>query len=145
MELNGFIDVTTLPVTGTYTILVNPVSDVTGSLTLTLYDVPADVGGTLILGGSPLGVTITTPGQGGILTVSATQGQQATVRITGNTMGYVRVYLLKPDGSTLTSLGSPASSFNLTTQTLPVTGTYTVKIDPDLWNTGALNVQVTNP
>ena len=37
-----FIDTVTLPTTGTYTIYIDPNGTATGSMTLTLYDVPAD-------------------------------------------------------------------------------------------------------
>src|SRR5918995_454423 len=37
----GFLDTQTLPSSGTYTILVDPLRAATGSLVLTLYDVPA--------------------------------------------------------------------------------------------------------
>jgi hypothetical protein len=33
----------------------------------------------------------------------------------------------------------------MTQQTLPTTGTYTVVVDPYQWNTGTINVAVTNP
>jgi YD repeat-containing protein len=145
MEGSGYIDLTILPTTGTYSILVNPTTFVTGSLTLTLYDVPADVSGSLTVNGSAAGATITTPGQNGALTFSGTQSQQLTVHVTNNTMGSVTITLQKPDGSTLTQSSSSAGSFNLSTQTLPVTGTYTVSINPSQWNTGSMNVSVTSP
>jgi hypothetical protein len=141
----GFFDVQTLPVSGVYTILVDPVDSNTGSMTLTLYNVPADVVGTVTIGGSAVNVTTTVPGQNGRLTFSGTTGQQATVHVTSNTMGLVRVTLLKPDGTTLTSSFTSAASFNLATQTLSVTGTYTITIDPDSSNTGSMSVSVTNP
>ncbi len=65
MEGSGFIDVTTLPATGTYSIFVDPASRATGSLTVTLYTVPADFSGTITPGGSAVTVTTTTPGQTG--------------------------------------------------------------------------------
>jgi hypothetical protein len=37
------------------------------------------------------------------------------------------------------------SSFNLATQTLPTTGTYTIVVDPPGATTGSINVSVTNP
>src|SRR6478735_5477069 len=40
---NGFIDTVQLPSDGTYTILADPQDERTGPVTLTLYDVPADV------------------------------------------------------------------------------------------------------
>jgi hypothetical protein len=141
----AFIDTKTLGQTGTYTILVNPDIQYTGSMTLTLYDVPADVTGTLTINGGAVAVTITTPGQNGSLTFSGTASQQVTVRVTSNTVGLVTVALKKPDGSQLTALASSAASFNLTQQTLPTTGTYAVTIDPDQFNTGSLNVSVTSP
>jgi hypothetical protein len=131
-------------VTGTYTLLVNPYSEYTGQITLTLYDV-VDLSGTLTIGGPAVSVTLTTPGQVAQLTFSGTANQQVTVRVTSNTMGSVTVKLLKPDGTTLTSKTSSAASFNLTTQTLPTTGTYTVLVDPSGANIGSLNVSVTSP
>src|SRR6202008_91810 len=44
---SAFIDTVTLPVAGTYTIVVDPYMANTGSMTLTLYDVPADASGAL--------------------------------------------------------------------------------------------------
>jgi len=141
----GFIDVQTLATTGTYTIVVDPQNTDTGSMTLTLYSVPADVTGTVTIGGAAVNVTITTPGQNGSLTFSGTSGQQATVHVTSNTMGTVRVTLLRPDGTQMTTSITSSASFNLATQSLTTTGTYTITINPDSSNTGSLSISVTNP
>src|SRR5205814_1114041 len=47
MDAGGYIDLTTLLTTGTYTIAIDPVGQTTGSLTLALYAVPADSSGTI--------------------------------------------------------------------------------------------------
>jgi hypothetical protein len=145
MEASGFIDVKTLPATGTYTIVVDPLGSATGNLTLTLYDVPADTTGTVSIGGSSVSVSLGTPAQKGTLTFTGSASQQVTVRMTSNTFGSVTVKLLKPDGSQLTSGTSSSSIFNLATQTLPTTGTYTIVVDPAGVNTGSISVSVTNP
>jgi hypothetical protein len=113
-------------------------------VTLTLYDA-SEITGTLSIGDPALTVTINNPGQNARLTFSGTSGQQVTVRVTNNVIGAVTVKLLKPDGTQLTTTTSGVSSFNLATQTLPTTGTYTVLIDPASFNTGSLDVRVTNP
>src|SRR5439155_5100547 len=60
----GFVDTRALPVSGTYTILVDPQLTDVGSATLTLYDVPPDVTGTMTPGGAPLTVSMgPVPGQ----------------------------------------------------------------------------------
>ena len=141
----GFIDVQTLATTGTYTIVVDPQSADTGSMTLTLYSVPADVTGTVTIGGAAVNVSISTPGQNGSLTFSGTSGQQATVHVTNNTMSTVRVSLFRPDGTQMTTTFTSAASFNLANQSLTTTGTYTIKINPDSSNTGSMSVSVTNP
>ena len=132
----------TLPVTGTYAILVDPALVHTGNMTLTLSE---DLTGTLTIGGPAVPLTITRAGQNGRLTFAGTAGQQVTVRVTGNTLGCVTVKLLKPDGTTLTSSVGCGASFNLATQTLPTTGTYTVFVSPNTPSTGSLNVTVTSP
>jgi hypothetical protein len=140
-----FIDPVTLATTGTYTITVDPVSFAVGSQPFTLYDVPADPSGTVTIGGSALTLTTTTPGQNASATFSGTSGQQATVHLTGNWTGRVTVSLLGPDGTVLTSTTALWTPFNLTTQTLPTTGTYTIVINPATWNVGSITVSVTNP
>jgi hypothetical protein len=144
MEGSGFIDVTTLPTTGTYTIAVDPTAQAVGNLTLKLYDVPTDTTGNVTIGAPAVSAPLAT-GQVARLTFSATSGQQVTVRLTSNTFGLVTVRLLKPDGSQLTITSSTASSFNLAGQTLSVTGTYTIVIDPNGANSGSINVAVTTP
>jgi hypothetical protein len=146
---DSFLEPVTLSVDGTYTVNVDPSNANTGDVTLTLYDVPADQSGTLVLGGAAVNVAISAPGQNAALTFNATAAQQATVNISNNSAGAVTVTLLKPepDGTytALTSTTASGSSFSLTTQTLPVTGVYKISIDPSGPNTGTMNVNVTNP
>jgi YD repeat-containing protein len=142
----AFFDPLTLPATGTYTIFIDLTGTSTGTMSLTLYDVPADVTGTITIGGPAVNVTITTPGQNGSRTFNGNASQQVTVRVTNNTMGSVNVALVRQDGtSTLTSTTSSSASFNLATQTLPATETYTVRINPSGANTGSMNMSVTSP
>jgi hypothetical protein len=143
-NFESFLDTVTLPTTGTYTVSVNPGWFWTGQATITLYNV-VTVTGSLTINGSALPVSLPTPGQTANLTFSGTANQQVTVRITGNTISSVTVRLLRPDTTVLTSATSSAASFNLTQQTLPTTGTYTVQVDPPGTNTGALTVNVTSP
>jgi YD repeat-containing protein len=139
----GFIDMQTLTTAGTYTILVDPADSSVGSVTITLNDVPADATGTITVGGSALTLTTTVPGQNALPTFSGTSNQQVSIVFTSNTMGTVVVNLLKPDGTTLTSTTSASSSFTLSTQTLPTTGTYSIKIDPNGASIGSITVSVT--
>jgi YD repeat-containing protein len=143
--LGPFMEPQTLASTGTYSITVDPENAATGTLTFSLYNVPADTTGSVTIGGSAVGVTLGTPGQNGTLTFSGTASQQVTVHMTSNTMGVPTIRLLKPDGSQLTSGFSSFSNFDLSTQTLPVTGTYTIVIDPDGAATGSINVSVSTP
>lgn len=140
----AFIDQRTLATDGTHTVLIDPRSTNTGSLTLTLVDA-TDVTGTLAIGGPPLTVSIARPGQNARLTFSGAAGQQATVRLAGNTIGTTAVTLLSIDGTTLTSTTSALTSFTLPTLTLPATGTYTINADPAATRTGSVTVSVTSP
>jgi hypothetical protein len=150
--LGGFIEPQTLSSSGTYTIFVDPVGSGTGNVTLNLYDTPADAGGSLTINGGGIGVTLTAPGQNGSYTFSGTASQQVTVRVTNsnfrtptNVGSSVTVKLVRANGTVLTSTMSFGSAFNLATQTLPATETYTVVIDPTSANSGSLTVAVTNP
>jgi subtilisin family serine protease len=140
----GFVDTRVLPATGRYRILVDPQATATGSMTLTLYDVPPDVSTTITPGGPP--VTVTTgpvPGQNATLTFAGTANQRVSLKLSNVTIGTssccsARVSILKPDGATLVF----ASPFGTTggfvdTRALPVTGTYTILVDPQLTDVGS--------
>lgn len=138
----GYIDTWSLPVAGTYTILIDPQFDDTGSINATLYDV-VDSTGPITPGGAAVPITINPPGQTARLTFSGTSGQQATVQITGNTINQIRVKLVASNGTVLTQVNSTWNppSFNLSTQTL-ATDTYTIQISSTSGSTGSCNVSV---
>ncbi|MFL6040046.1 MAG: beta strand repeat-containing protein [Gaiellales bacterium] len=139
----GFIDTKTLPVTGTYTILIDPVANDTGSVTLTLYDVPADIGTPITPGGSAVSPTLGTPGQNASLPFSGTAGQQVSLAVTGNSISSVTVTIRKPDGTTLASV-KPLGTTDafIDAQTLPVTGGYTILVDPAAAATGTVTLRL---
>ena len=140
----GFVDTRSLPATGRYRILVDPQQTATGSMTLTLYDVPPDVTTTITPAGPP--VTVTTgpvPGQNALATFSGSQGQRIALKLSNVTIGTssccsARVSILKPDGSTLvfaTPFGTSGGFVD--TRSLPVSGTYTILVDPQLTDVGS--------
>lgn len=131
-----------LSATGTYSILIDPYKAVAGNVTLTLSE---DLSPPIVINGGPVSLNFNRVAQNAAITFNGSAGQQVTVRVSGNTINGVTVRLLRTDGTELTSTGSGNSSFNLATQTLPTTGTYTIIIDPNGTNIGNLNVSVTNP
>ena len=141
----GFLDSQTLPTTGTYTVKVDPQGTTTGSVTVLLNSF-ADVTGT-IASGTPVSVTTTTPGQNALYTFSGVTGQSASVSTAGSTYtgcNAVVVSILKPDGTNLGSGGicnNTSGSFG--PLSLPATGTYTVKVDPQGVGTGSATVTLT--
>ncbi|HEX6047587.1 MAG TPA: IPT/TIG domain-containing protein [Pyrinomonadaceae bacterium] len=139
-----FIEPQALPVNGTYTILIDPSGSGTGSATTNAYNV-VDVSGSVTINGTAFALNITVPGQNANITFSGTASQLATVRIASSTISCMTVTLLKPDGTSLTSTFNCGGTFNLAQQTLPTTGTYTIKVDPSGANLGTANVSVTNP
>ena len=142
----GFIDTQLLPAGGTYTILLDPQGTDLGSATLTLYDVPPDLGGTIAVGGPPVTLTLApVPGQNARLTFNGAAGQRISLRLSGVTIGTssccsTRVSISRPDGSNLvapTLIGTMAVT--ITTQ-LTVTGTYAILVDPQSANTGGITL-----
>jgi YD repeat-containing protein len=106
---NGLgIDTAPVPTTGIYTIVIDPGATVTGSLTLTLS---AEIVGSITIGGSPVSVSVTRPGQKVRLLFSGTTGQRISLTatgVTGNPSPNVR--LLNPNGSLILF---PYSQMNL--------------------------------
>ncbi|RQS71912.1 hypothetical protein DID96_11475, partial [Burkholderia sp. Bp8963] len=141
-RFNGsyYSDVLTLPATGTYTIKLDPDGTATGSATFTLYNVPPDPTGTITPGGSPVTLTSTTPGQDMSLTFSGTAGQRVSLTISENTSlasTWDTITIVNPDGSLLVNGARFNGSYYSDVLTLPATGTYTIKLDPDGTVTGS--------
>jgi len=99
----NFHEPVTLPVTGMYTILVDPPGSNVGSVTLTLYDVPPDISAPIAIGGGPVTVAVSVPGQNATLTFSGTAGQHITLQLSDVTIASTGVFVRNPDGSTLAS------------------------------------------
>jgi hypothetical protein len=138
----GFVDAKTLPSSGTYTIVVDPQGGATGSVPLTLHDVPPDITASIAAGGAPVSVTTGTPGQNARLTFAATAGERVSLEL-GTTCCATRVSILRPGGATL---AGPVflSSFGgfVDATTLPVTGTYTILVDPQAAATGTMTARL---
>lgn len=140
-----FLDATVLPLTGVYTLQVDPATYYTGTIsTLNAYNV-VDQTGTLVINGSSLPISITTPGQDGRFTFAGTAGQVVRALLSSNTIAGLGFYILNPDGSTLTDTYVSTSTATLGPTTLPTTGTYTVLIDPAGTDLGTATVQVVSP
>jgi YD repeat-containing protein len=123
-----FIDTLTLPSTGTYVIVVDPSTTWTGSVNITLYDVPPDVTGSITPGGSPVTVATTVPGQDARLTFNGTAGQRVSLRALNSSAHEMSASILGPDGTSLGTRGSIGTGLAgfVDVVTLPTTGTYTV-------------------
>jgi hypothetical protein len=100
-----------VPTSGTYTMVMDPGATVTGSLTLTLS---AEIVGSITIGGSPVSVSVTRPGQKARLLFSGTTGQRISLTATGATGSpSPDVRLLKPDGSLIIPTPPNRSQMNL--------------------------------
>jgi hypothetical protein len=124
----AFHDVFTLPVTGIYSVTVDPRNQLVGSLTFLLSTVPDNTGTTAI--GVPTTVAIGTIGENATRTFSGTAGQKVTLTVTSNSIPGVDLTIRDPSNAFVTAqFASGATAFH-DTFTLPVTGTYTITIDP---------------
>jgi YD repeat-containing protein len=135
----GSLDPTTaLPTTGTYTIIVDPVGNYTGSITITLSSA---ITGSITLDGASVPVSLTRIGQTARYTFTGTAGQWVSLGLTSVTVSLGNVTLLKPDGSSLatTSVGTGGGGLE-PPSTLPTTGTYTIVLDPTGINTGSITL-----
>ncbi len=142
----GAIDSQVLAVSGTYAILIDPVSVNTGNVTIRLYNTP-DVTGTITIDGAAVTTpALTIPGRRARYTFTGTAGNWVNLGLTAVTISSSTVSMLNPDGTTLvsTSIGTSGGSLDPTT-TLPATGTYTIVVDPTGLATGVMTLTLTSP
>jgi hypothetical protein len=136
-----------LPLTGTYTLMLDPSGSNTGSATVTAYTF-SDVIGPITADGTPVSVSMPSPGQNARLTFSGIAGQVVSGLVTNATIpGNCNVYafylmLLRPDGSAQAWAPSCGGSVFLDRQTLSMTGVYTLMVDPVGTSTGDATVRL---
>jgi hypothetical protein len=139
-----FVEPMTLTAGATYKLLLDPSGTNAGSITTTIYSVPADptVAGAL---GTTSPISVGTPGQGAKLTFAGTAGHLMSLWFDTVTIGNP---IFNPTVVTLTTqTGTVVTTYNLLQHntffepvTLPTTGTYTLSFNPNGANTGSFNV-----
>lgn len=140
----GVVDSQVLPTTGTYAILVDPSTAYTGSVTLTLYNTP-DITGTMTIDGASVTPALTVPGQRARYTFTGTAGQLVNLGLSSVSLATSTVSLLKPDGTTWAVTTVFTSGGSLDPMALPVTGIYTLVVDPASANTGSMTLTLLSP
>jgi subtilisin family serine protease len=146
----SFVDTQSLPTTGTYTVLIDPQANATGSVTATLYDVPPDASASVTTQGPAATLAMAVPGQNGNASFAASAGQAVSIRLTGVTVGpsccsSSKVSVLRPDGTTLVAPTYFGTSGKTLAVQLPVGGTFRIVVDPQSVSTGNVSVAVTSP
>jgi len=135
----GLIEPLTLPTTGTYHVLIDPVNQTTGSITVNLYTSPADNTGLLPAGTPTTGTFVI--GQNAAYTFSGTTGQRFALNLTNDSISTANVSVLTPSGTTLiasTAVTTAGKYFDPVV--LPATGTYTIKINPQGIAAGSVDI-----
>jgi hypothetical protein len=114
---------------------------------VTLYDVPADPTGTLVLGGPASTLTLDVPGLNGWRTFSGTAGRTVTLKLTAVSIGTsccssAKVSVLRPDGTTLVSPTNFGTTGKTLTFSLPASGVYSIFVDPQSNGVGSVTLAV---
>ncbi len=139
----GYIDGTSLPATGQYSVFVDPTGGGTGSVTLRVIAAP-DQHLTAAIGGPAVTATVTAPGAQSLITFHGTAGQKVRATFSDSTFSDQcgLVGLEDPSGSRLTLVCVLGGTGTLPTTTLAKTGDYTIVIDPTATSVGSIGVKV---
>jgi hypothetical protein len=139
-----FVEPITVTAGATYKLLLDPAGSNTGSITTTIYSVPADAAFTSTLG-APTAISVAIPGQNMKTTFTGTAGHQLSLWFDTVTIGNpisnpTIVTLTSPTSTTVTTFNLYQHNTMIEPVTLPSTGTYTLSFNPNGANTGSFNV-----
>ena len=142
-EMNGSsIDLVELPVTGAYTVVIDPAGDYTGSVSVAVLN---ELGGEIVPHGSAVPIAINRGGQNARYTFSGTSGQVVSLQLSDVTIRSGIVSIIQPDGTPLSQpLSFAGGGVMIPGQVLPTSGTYAVLVDPDLSYTGKAKLALYN-
>jgi YD repeat-containing protein len=143
-----FLDTQTLATTGSYTLWVKHITTNVGSETLRIASVPADLSGSVSIGGSAFAVT-TVAGQNANITFSNPQSQTVTVHWTSGTYPSTPGCSLRVTGPSPSQTQVGFANCNTATGSVSLgtqpSGTYNILVDPQQQSTGGLSLTVTSP
>ena len=129
------LNLSNLPMSGTYSVVVAPQNSGTGTFTATLSHEATGV----LTAGTPLNLNLSRAGQTGRLTFNGAAGDVLGLGFTGVTLTNAYVLVYKPDGTYFANITfSNGSTTTLSLPPLPVTGTYTVLITPGVTTGGSM-------
>jgi YD repeat-containing protein len=138
---------TTLSDTDSYEITLTPAGTSPGTVTVQVFDATPTTG-SISIGGSPVAVTTTVPGDQTNLTFSGNFGQIVTLNASGSTYAgcaAVSINIIDPNGHNVAnsyvcgSSGTPFTNFMLLSS-----GPYTLNLVPAGTDTGTMNLQLLN-
>lgn len=142
----AWIETLVLPVTGSYTVLIDPTDSSTCGIspqysfgaTARLSDVAPDTTGTLTTSGIPLPIEFSAPGQNAKPSFSSAAGLRVSLRAlqSQSTEILSNLTVIKPDNTNLTTSTVGFDRF-LEPMVLPMNGVYTVLLDPQFNKTRA--------
>ncbi|MFD4218228.1 RHS repeat-associated core domain-containing protein [Streptomyces griseus] len=137
-------DLTDLPVSGTYSLVIEPADSSTGPGTVTVTaSLPLEAGRLAPTDATPTQVSLNRPGQLARTVFEAQQGDDLTIGALDSTFtGRATVTVQAPSGGTVGVGGPHASGVSGTVVlgNLPETGTYVVTVNPDPGVTGTLGL-----
>ncbi len=138
-----------LPSSGTYQVWVDPAGIASATLTLTLS---TDVTAPIVANGAAQTFSTTRPGQNARYTFQGTAGLSARIGVLNSLFSQALITLLRPDGTAVGSTSNvtytgtgPGARGGIVVPHLPVSGTYTIVIDPVGTSVGSMNVEVLSP
>ncbi|MEG8281212.1 RHS repeat-associated core domain-containing protein [Streptomyces sp. AHA2] len=136
-------EVAGLPESGTYQLVIDPRSTDTGSVAVMLSK---PVVAAVAFDGPTVSTALSRIGQDGNWTFTAAKGESLSVGVDAKAMGgYLRCYVYRPDGTQGEYLPVPNGDSNsLDIDSLPQSGQYTLRCDPDGGGTGTVKVAVSH-
>lgn len=141
---NGYIDTTTLPEEGTYSLQFKASDAAAGEARVRLYRV-TDQTEPITLNGNPVTATIATPGMTARFNFTASAGQRVFINTSNVALSSQcsPLGLISPSGQSIGSGCIINNKGNIDTTVIPETGNYTLLINPSDVSTGKLTLLLT--
>jgi hypothetical protein len=137
----GVLMVVKLPIQGQYVLIVDPNLDTLESGTITLYDVTERPSAGGSVGGGPVTVRTSLPGQVGVITFDATAGQRVSLRSRGQDGFYVTA--VAPNGDVVRERQWVPPNFTVSDLELRQAGTFSLLVESPDGSPASFTMEVT--